>query len=186
MIDHWALRWALTAVFAVAAVGFIGTGRTTGRHGAWALHALASVAMIAMVWPVGMQIPSVLYLLVFTACALYFAYLALFDSGLAHPVYHCTMMGAMALMGLLMAPNTATPAAGAAPEHHDHMAHMTTTHNASVQNPGWFIAVCAVLAVGFGGATLWWFYLLVRGPQRPYADLLMALGMSAAFAAMTT
>ena len=50
--------------------------------------------------------------------------------------------------------------------------------------PGWFTAVCVALAVGFCAAALWWFYLLVRGPKRPYADLLMALGMSAAFAVM--
>ena len=182
MIDHSVLRWALTAVFAVAAVLFI--GRDFEHREVRILHALASVAMIAMLWPVGMSIPPVLYVLVFTACALYLAYLALYGAGLSHPVYHCVMMGAMAVMGLLMMPNTALPTATAQPTSgalHAHMAGGTTMH---MQAPGWFTAVCALLAVGFAVATLWWFYLLVRGPRRPFADILMALGMSAAFAAM--
>lgn len=177
------MRWALTAVFAIAAVLFVIAGRRAEGHGVWALHGLASVAMIAMVWPVGMQIPPVLYVLVFTACALYFAYLAMYHGGLPHPVYHVTMMGAMAAMGLLMTPNAATPAASAhvaASGHH----HVAQAAGATAQTPGWFTVACVVLAAGFGVATLWWFYLLVKGPQRPFADVLMALGMSVSFAAM--
>ncbi|MUL65341.1 hypothetical protein BOO86_12760 [Mycobacterium sp. CBMA 234] len=187
MIADSALRWALTAVFALAALLFAGAGwRARGQRGVGALHALASVAMIAMLWPVGMRVSPLLYVLVFTAGALYFAYLALFGFELPHPVYHCTMMAAMALMGLLMAPNAGLPVATASPEtvasgHHG--AHVS--HGAiAVSTPVWLTVVCTVLAAGFCAATLWWFYLLVRGPQRPYADLLMALGMSASFAVM--
>ena len=61
---------------------------------------------------------------------------------------------------------------------------MAAASGGAAQTPGWFIATCVVLAVGFGVATLWWFYLLVKGPQRPFADVLMALGMSVSFAAM--
>ncbi|MEZ0053883.1 hypothetical protein ABIA30_004920 [Mycobacterium sp. MAA66] len=185
MIYQSVLRWALTVVFAAAAVLFVGTGYRTGRRSVWTLHALASVAMIAMAWPVGMQISPVLYALVFTACALYFAWLSLYDSGLPHPVYHVTMMAAMAAMGLLMAPNTAIPAAGAqAVGHHSHATHAASGTAAHLTNPGWLTAVCVALAAGFGAATLWWFYLLARGPARPYGDVLMALGMSVSFAAM--
>lgn len=114
MIADSALRWALTAVFAVAALLFAGAGRRApGQRGVGVLHAVASVGMIAMLWPAGMQVSPLLYVLVFTAGALYFAYLALFGFGLPHPVYHCTMMAAMALMGLLMAPNTGVPVAAA-------------------------------------------------------------------------
>ncbi|BBX87319.1 DUF5134 domain-containing protein [Mycolicibacterium aubagnense] len=183
MIADSALRWALTAVFAVAALLFVGAGRRVpGQRGVGVLHALASVGMIAMLWPAGMRVSPLLYVLVFTAGALYFAYLALFGFGLPHPVYHCTMMAAMALMSLLMAPNAGVPVATAQASGH-HSAHLG--HGAvAVTPPSWFTAVCVVLAIGFCAAVLWWFYLLVRGPKRPYADLLMALGMSAAFAVM--
>ncbi|MCX8561026.1 DUF5134 domain-containing protein [Mycolicibacterium mucogenicum] len=183
MIADSALRWALTAVFAVAALLFVGAGRRApGQHGVGVLHAVASVGMIAMLWPAGMRVSPLLYVLVFTAGALYFAYLALFGFELPHPVYHCTMMAAMALMGLLMAPNAGVPVATAQASGH-HSAHLG--HGAiAVTPPGWFTTVCVVLAAGFCAAALWWFYLLVRGPKRPYADLLMAFGMSAAFAVM--
>lgn len=183
MIADSALRWALTAVFAVAALLFAGGRRCAAQQrGIGVLHALASVAMIAMLWPVGMRVSPLLYVLMFTAVALYFAYLALFGFELPHPVYHCAMMAAMALMGLLMAPNAGAPVATAQASGH-HSAHLA--HGAvAVTPPTWFTVVCAVLAAGFCLAALWWFYLLVRGPKRPYADLLMALGMSAAFAVM--
>ena len=88
MIADSALRWALTAVFAVAALLFAGAGRRTpGQRGVGVLHAVASVGMIAMLWPAGMQVSPLLYVLVFTAGALYFAYLALFGFELPHPVY---------------------------------------------------------------------------------------------------
>jgi len=183
VIADSALRWALTAVFAVAALLFVGAGRRVpGQRGVGVLHAVASVGMIVMLWPAGMQVSPLLYVLVFTAGALHFAYLALFGFELPHPVYHCAMMAAMALMGLLMAPNAGVPVATAQASGH-HSAHLS--HGAvSVTPPGWFTAVCVVLAIGFCAAALCWFYLLVRGPKRPYADLLMALGMSAAFAVM--
>ena len=183
MIADSALRWALTAVFAVAALLFVGAGRRVpGQRGVGVLHAVASVGMIAMLWPAGMQVSPLLYVLVFTAAALYLAYLALFGFELPHPVYHCAMMAAMALMGLLMAPNAGVPVATAqASVHHGtHLGHGAV----AVTPPGWFTAVCVALAIGFCAAALWWFYLLVRGPKRPYADLLMALGMSATFAVM--
>jgi len=186
VIDQSALRWALTAVFAVSAALFLARGFE--RREVRGLHALASVAMIAMLWPFGMTISPVLYVLVFTACALYLAFLALYGPGLPHPVYHCVMMGAMAAMGLLMVPNAALPTAGAqaaaqsaSGAHHGHIAHGAAVH---LQTPSWYTAVCVVLAAGFAAATLWWFYLLVRGPQRPFGDVLMALGMSACFASM--
>ena len=183
MIADSALRWVLTAVFAVAALLFVGAGRRAPeQRGVGVLHALASVGMIAMLWPAGMQVSPLLYVLLFTAGALHFAYLALFGFELPHPVYHCAMMAAMALMGLLMAPNAGVPVATAQASGH-HGAHLS--HGAvAVTPPGWFTVVCVVLAAGFCVAALWWFYLLVRGPKRPYADLLMALGMSAAFAVM--
>ncbi len=183
MIADSALRWALIAVFAVAALLFAGAGRRAPRQrGVGAMHALASVAMIAMLWPIGMRVSPLLYVLVFTAGALYVAYLALFGFELPHPVYHCAMMAAMALMGLLMAPNAGQPVATAQASGH-HSAHLG--HGAvAVTPPAWLTVVCTVFAAGFCVAALWWFYLLVRGPKRPYADLLMALGMSAAFAVM--
>ncbi|MDR3661071.1 MAG: DUF5134 domain-containing protein [Mycobacterium sp.] len=192
MIDDPALRWALTAVFALSAALFAGVRLRAAqqRRGVWALHALAAVAMVAMLWPVGMRISPLVYVLIFTACALYFAYLAVFESDLPHPVYHCTMMAAMAAMGLLMAPNAAMPVAtadapaGSSAPHPAHMNHAAMAQTMHMQNPQWFVVVCTVLAAGFGAAGLWWFYLLVRGPGRPYADLLMAVGMSTAFAVM--
>lgn len=183
MIDHLVLRWALTVLFAVTAVLFAAAARRE-RPAVNALHTVASAAMILMIWPAGMSISPLIYLLVFTGAALYLAYLALFGDRLAHPVYHCAMMAAMAVMGLLMAPNTAMPAMSGGS--HMHMSHlpMAMPAHATAHSPLWLTATTTALAAGFGIAALWWFYLLVRGPQRPYADLLMALGMSAAFAAM--
>jgi hypothetical protein len=196
VIDQPVLRWALTAVFAVAAVLFVVAGRRASRctdqtgvpFTVWTLHALASIVMIAMLWPVGMQVSPLLYVLVFTGCALYFAYLALFGDRLPHPIYHCTMMAAMALMGLLMSPNSATPPMTHAGHQMSHGSHMAMAEAAQpmphLPTPTWLTATSITLAVGFAVASVWWFYLLVRGPQRPYADMVMALGMSAAFAAM--
>jgi Domain of unknown function (DUF5134) len=194
VIEDLPLRWGLTVLFAIAAALFVlGGSRTESRRSVSMLHALASAAMILMLWPVGMRVSPVLYLLVFTGCTLYFAYLALFSSGLPHPVYHCTMMAAMAAMGVLMAPNAAmsvatasAAAAGPSGPRMAQMNHAGMTQGAAMhmQNPEWFAVVCTVLAVGFGATAVWWFYLLVCGPSRAYPDLLMALGMSAAFAAM--
>jgi hypothetical protein len=185
VIDQPALRWALTALFAVTAALFAAAVGGE-RKAVNALHAVASAAMILMIWPVGMHISPLLYILVFTCAALYFAYLALFGNRLAHPVYHPAMMAAMAAMGLLMAPNMATPAMADTGSHMSHMAMPMASPAAPAMSHTvpWLTATTGTMAAGFGIATLWWFYLLVRGPQRPSADLLMALGMSVAFAAM--
>lgn len=72
-------RWALSAVFAVAAACYLyGLTRSDQRGPGLrlitddALHVLMAVAMIAMLWSWGSAIPVMAYVLVFTAAALWF------------------------------------------------------------------------------------------------------------------
>jgi hypothetical protein len=61
-------------------------------------HALMALAMIAMFWSWGMVLAPIVDVLVFTAGVLYFAYLGLFTTRVAHAAYHSVMMGSMVLM----------------------------------------------------------------------------------------
>ncbi|HUO38896.1 MAG TPA: DUF5134 domain-containing protein [Mycobacterium sp.] len=191
MIDNPGLRWALTILFVVS-IGLYGRlairVRAPRQRVGWSLHVLMSAAMIAMAWPLGMSIPTLLYVLVFTAGALYFGYFGVFGPHVDHAFYHAAMMAAMVMMAVAMT-SVAMPAmsSGLAMGAGHDMA-MTGAGapraGGSWAAPTWVSVTCGVAAVGFLVVALWSFLVLVRGPQRPYANLLMSLGMGAMFAAM--
>jgi hypothetical protein len=187
-----AFRWTLTGVFALCAALYlvqIHAARAWPVRVAWSLHALMAAAMIAMAWPFGMSISPIAYVLVFTACALYFAYFGLFNARVGHALYHAAMMGSMVLMALVMSasvmPGTPdTDAMGAMPGMS--RADRVDVTGGPLAAPTWAVVTCGLAAAFFLGAALWSFFVLVRGPQRPYANLLMTAGMGVAFAALVT
>src|SRR5208283_2857407 len=143
---------------------------------------LMAAAMIAMGWPAGMSVPTPVYVLVFTAAALYFVYLGLFGPPVAHALYHSVMMAAMVAMAVVMpyAAMPAMPSAAAMGSGHDMaMAGAGVSRAfASAASPVWVTVLCGL------AAALWSLVVLIRGPHRPFANLLMSLGMGVAFAAM--
>ena len=54
----------------------------------------------------------------------------------------------------------------------------------SSPTPTWVILTCGAAAVFFVGAALRSFYVVVRGPRRPVANVLMTVGMGVSFAAL--
>jgi hypothetical protein len=189
VVSDVALRWALTGVFlasiALYARQAVGAGSRQQRFGWW-LHVLMAAAMIAMAWPAGMSIPTLLYVLVFTAAALYFVYFAVFGPRLDHTAYHAVMMAAMVAMAVVMpaaAMPTISSAAAMGSDAHMSMAGMASGHAGGAwAPPAWVSVTCGLATAGFLGAALWLFIVLIRGPRRGYADLLMSLGMGLAFA----
>ena len=182
MITGSVWRIALTVVFVAAALVYAVRARdATGWQpkGAWSLHALAAAVMAGMLWPAGMAVSPLLYLLFFTACGLFIVYVGMFGS-VAHWPYHAAMMATMAAMPVMMS----TPAVAApmpAMSQHDHMA-MAAGPVLGSATPVWLRASAAAVAGVLFVSALWWFYVLIRGPERPYSDLLMAIGMGACFA----
>jgi Domain of unknown function (DUF5134) len=184
------LQWTLTGIFAVCAVLYAAQVRAAGAwqpRVAWSLHSLMAVAMIAMAWPWGTNVSPLCYVLIFTAAALYFAYLGLFGERVGHTVYHGVMMASMVLMALAMSPssmpNTANVGAMGSMPGMD-MAGGTDQGAGPPSTPAWVTLTCILAAALFIGAALWSFFVVVRGPQRPYANLLMTTGMGVAFAAL--
>ena len=192
MSPEGAFHATLTGVFAICAVLYllqIHAARSWSVRLAWSLHALMAAAMIAMAWPFGMSISPIAYVLVFTACALYFAYAGLFKARLGHAWYHAAMMGSMVLMAVVMSASGMpgipdADAMGAMPG----MSSAVRVDVAAgpLAAPPWVVVTCGLAAALFLGAALWSFFVLVRGPQRPYANLLMTAGMGVAFAALIT
>ncbi|MCV7228471.1 DUF5134 domain-containing protein [Mycolicibacterium komossense] len=182
--------WALTAVFATCAGLYLAqcrAARSWQARIAWSLHALMATAMIATAWSWGMAISPLIYVLVFSASALYFAYLGLYDTRLGHAFYHAAMMGSMVLMAVAMPPSMMPPASGAGAMAGMQHVNMTGGSNVTVESLGtplWVVGTCGMSAALFFGAALRSFFVLIRGPQRPYANLLMTAGMGVAFAAL--
>jgi hypothetical protein len=191
VIDNPGLLWALTVLFVVCIALYgrqaIGAHMWQRRVGWW-LHVLMSAAMIVMVWPVGMSVPALLYVLVFTAGALYFVYLGVFGPNVDHTFFHAVMMAGMVVMAVAMTSAampamSSTPAMGAG--HHMAMAGAGAQAAGYGTPPAWISVVGGVAAAGFLVAALWSYVVLIRGPQR-YANVLMSLGMAITFAAMAS
>jgi hypothetical protein len=195
VITSLALRWALSGVFAVCAVLYGAQVRTAPAwqsRAAWSLHTLMALAMIAMAWPWGMHISTIVYVLVFTAGALYFAYLGVFDTHVRHAVYHGSMLASMVLMAVAMSSSALPDTSGAGSISAMPGMNMVGAGGggeSSAAAPIWVTVSCGPAAVFFLGAALWSFFVLVRGPQRPgpqstYANMLMTAGMGVTFAAL--
>lgn len=177
-------RAALTVVFLVAALLYVVAVRATAgwdRRSVWIVHAAGSVVMVGMMWPVGMAVPALAYLLLFSAGALYLVFVGLFRSAVAHWPHHALMMVSMAAMLITMAPVVPT-VAGAATPAHGHQMVMTAAPSAPAVTPPWLQVSTATLAGLLFLSSARWLYELIRGPQRPYADVLMAVGMGTYFA----
>jgi hypothetical protein len=176
----------LTSVFAICVVLYLAHARTAAawpsRVG-WSLHALMAVAMIAMSWPGGMGIPVISLVLVFTASALYFAYLGLFTSAIGHAAYHGAMMASMVVVSLAMSSTGPVSASGDSGTTMPGM-DMGLPVGVDTAPAAWVVFVCGGAALAFLAAGLVSFYMLVRGPQRSVTNLLMTAGMGVAFAAL--
>jgi hypothetical protein len=172
------------AVFVTAAITYaVQAQRASDRRlsSIWALHALAAAAMAVMLWPTGMAISPLLYLLFFTACGLFVAYAALTYGTVPHWRYHVAMMAAMAVMPMMM---TALPAVTTMPTMAHHGSQMTMSAPPVMDSPipEWLQASSAVLAGLLFLTALWWFYALLHSGHRQYSDLLMSIGMGTCFA----
>lgn len=136
MLDDVALSWTLTIVFTITGGYYLCTLLRRGRRTPAAttddgLHVMMSVAMIAMVWPIGLTVPVMVYVTMFTAAALWFAARALFTGspgtiGAGDPAtvsahhgsrpiawYHAAMMASMVFMAICMNGAMSTMAATA-------------------------------------------------------------------------
>jgi Domain of unknown function (DUF5134) len=193
VIANLGLRWTLTIVF-VACIGLYGRemirARIWQQRSGWSLHVLMAVAMVAMVWPAGMSIPVLLYVLGFSAAALYYVYLRVFGPQVDHAVYHTVMMAAMVAMAVVMGSATLPGMASAEAMGAGHDMAMPGAGpmpaTAPGPSPAWATVLCGVGAAGFLGAAIWWLIVLIRRKQPTPAYLLMALGMGTVFAVMAT
>ncbi|MEE6170167.1 MULTISPECIES: DUF5134 domain-containing protein [unclassified Mycolicibacterium] len=177
-------RAALTVMFLVAALLYVVAVRAAAgwdRRSAWIVHAAGAVLMAAMMWPVGMAVPALAYLLLFSAGALYLVFVGLFRSAVAHWPHHALMMASMAAMLITMAP-TVPAVTGKGMPAHGHAMVMSAAPTAPTVTPPWLQVSTATLAGLLFLSSARWFYELIRGPQRPYADVLMAVAMGTYFA----
>lgn len=189
MSSATALQWSLTGLFAVCAGLYLAQARAAGAwqsRVAWSMHALMAVAMIAMAWPWGMEISAIGYVLIFTASALYVAYLGLFTACIGHSVYHALMMASMVLMAVATSPSGMPDTANVADVGAMPGMNMAGSEPAvgTASTPAWVTSTCSIAAAFFVGAALWSLVVLIRGPQRPYANLLMTAGMGVTFATL--
>lgn len=219
MVDNVVAQWVLSAVFAVAA-GYYLYGlarREERRHGPRlvvddGLHVLMGVGMIVMLWPWGVAVPVTVYVVVFTAAALWFVARALFITspgviGAGDPPavaghhdsrgvawYHAAMMASMVFMALAMNVGTATtlvPSAmpGASLSGMDMGSGGASGTSMAMPAASWVRLPSLVLAAGFVAAAVW---LVVAGARSRMprsviagaASGLMATGMAVVFVQM--
>lgn len=105
--------------------------------------------------------------------------------------YDAAMMASMVVMSVLMsAPATVSSGSAEANSAQGSMPGMGSMSGMGVPGTaGWAqptgVAVLAALcAAAYFAAALWWFYALIRGPARPWGEVLMATGMGVAFAVL--
>ena len=183
---HSAPSWliALTVVFAVAAAMFAARALSTPdrqRRVLWVLHAGAAMAMAFMLWPAGMAVSPVLYLMLFTIWGLCVVFVGIGQPPLPHWAHHAALMGAMAAMPIMMSGSSAGVDTATTAAHRGHHPEMVMAPSAEMTMPTWLRWSAVGLAGLLSLSVVWWFYLIVRGPERPYPDLLMAMGMAASF-----
>lgn len=190
MIDSVALRWILTAAFAVLGMLYVVSSVRVGR--AWtqrvsgAAHVVMCAAMIAMAWPWGMDIPVRPQVAVFALAALWFLLLARSNgTGTVrlYDLHHVVLMAAMAVMVGSM-PTLMDRSGSEMPQAVNMPAHMSMPGmdgNSSGGVPGYLIAISIVLAGYFAVYTLW---LISRTAGRRKTSLdsgrqgVMSLGMA--------
>lgn len=123
MIDDLPLRWVVTGLFVLSAVGFVLVidRRSIISIVSHLLHLTMALAMAAMAWPQGLRIPTTPGEVFFLAAALWFAVIAALPASTAATRlmagYHVLKMLAMAWMYAVMGGHL-TPKASA---HHGPM-----------------------------------------------------------------
>jgi hypothetical protein len=156
---------------------------------------------------VSTRIPAAMQILIFTAAALWYAYLILFrpsavsetvgshHSGRPRLLYHAGMMLAMVWMAVIMAPLPGTGAAAIQTMPSMSMPGMSMAGTGAAPTPagtavhGWSDPVSIMIGIGFAVATIWYAvrFVLVGGSPGPTdvrkladngAAALMAAGMA--------
>jgi hypothetical protein len=210
LIDNTPLRWVLFTVFAATAVYYLikaVTPAPVADRVSCGWHAVMSVAMVSMLWTWGMSTPPVLGILVFSAAALWFVFLALFGTPTAgvgaHRIhrsawYHVAMMASMVWMSVSMSMSDTmtggvihSDAAGASMAGMAEMPgmDMSAASLPAAGPPSWIAYISLGSAVLYLVATAWFVSALVRSfTQSPAAGAahqgnLIGCGASALMAA---
>lgn len=195
MISDMALRWILTVAFAAA--GAFCLYRCV-RQGPAAhrvsdvLHVAMCAGMIAMAWPAGMNLARVPQILLFSAAAVWFVGLLVFDvrghHGRLSLGYHAVMLAAMAWMVLVMPAAMSGMSMVAMPAGGEHAGMSMGGGTMTMNAPTHVVVVAIVLTVGFAVAGLFWLTRAIdtarvaAGPRLPVmglvAEAVMGLGMA--------
>ncbi|KAA9154667.1 DUF5134 domain-containing protein [Amycolatopsis acidicola] len=195
MIPEPTLRWILTIAF--AAVGAFCVYRCV-RHGGAAhrvsdlLHIAMCAGMIAMAWPAGMNLARVPQILLFSAAAVWFAGLLVFDvrghHGKLSLGYHAAMLAAMAWMVLVMPAPMSGMTMAEMPTGGEHAGMSMGAGTMTLDAPPHVTVVALVLTAGFLVAGVFWLARAIDtarvadGPRLPAAglavDAVMGLGMA--------
>jgi Trk-type K+ transport system membrane component len=201
MIHDIVLRWVVTGLFAVTAVGYAVAVVTKPRP--WtsavdhALHVVMAVAMVVMAWPWSTQLPTTGPAVFFLLAAVTFAAMAIFairtTSRRALYFYHGLMMLATAWMYAIMDSHLVPAGSSTQPDMSMPGMDMSSMNMpATHQTPLWFSVVGWIGAVGFAVAAVFWTYRYFNERQhetlrRSLGDLgqaMMAAGMAIFFLAM--
>jgi Trk-type K+ transport system membrane component len=201
MIHDIVLRWVVTGLFAVTAVGYAVAVVTKPRP--WtsavdhALHVVMAVAMVVMAWPWSTQLPTAGPAVFFLLAAVTFAAMAIFairtTSRRALYFYHGLMMLATAWMYAIMDSHLVPAGSSTQPDMSMPGMDMSSMNMpATHQTPLWFSVVGWIGAVGFAVAAVFWTYRYFNERQhetlrRSLGDLgqaMMAAGMAIFFLAM--
>lgn len=175
------------------------------------LHVVMAVVMILMPWSAYAKLPAVAQIVFFSAAALWYVYLALFDPhaqagpgeghhrGPALLWYHAGMMASMVWMAIAMTPLTTSSMPGMSMSGMD----MGSGHSGAMAMTGsaqWAVSLSWVFGILFGLAAIWFIFRLgvlavatddFRGHAfiqilDSAASVLMAAGMGIAFIFLMT
>lgn len=201
MIANPAVGWLLSALFSLTGLVAI-VGAVRARRGAdrvsYVAHALMSLAMVLMPWPAWSAVPAIVPILVFSAAALWYLFLALFrrdveagpGDGHGHgPLllgYHVAMMAAMVWMVVVMASMASMGG---------HMHGMSDSMSMWAL-PAWQLGLSLAATAFFALAAVWFLVRMLQPPVRgrhgalpavieELVSLGMAVGMAASFLLMS-
>ncbi|ORA14723.1 DUF5134 domain-containing protein [Mycobacterium asiaticum] len=126
MIDDLPLRWAVTGLFLLSAVGFVLVvdRRSWTSVVSYGLHLTMAIAMAVMAWPQGLGLPPTPAEAFFLAAALWFVIMAVLATRMGGMRllrgYHALKMLAMAWMYAVVHHQPLPEGLGAGHQHHHH------------------------------------------------------------------
>ncbi|OBI72928.1 hypothetical protein A9X01_07005 [Mycobacterium asiaticum] len=126
MIDDLPLRWAVTGLFLLSAVGFVLVvdRRSWTSVVSYGLHLTMAIAMAVMAWPQGLGLPPTPAEAFFLAAALWFVIMAVLATRMGGMRllrgYHALKMLAMAWMYAVVHHQPLPSGLGAGHQHHHH------------------------------------------------------------------